>query len=328
MDLPYPGSPRRHRICVPGIFLVSCTLFGVTLAHAQDVSEAARQERPRKESQQKQSKHVYTEEDLKHPHILTPEDRAKIEARKNQPTPATDRQAQEAIDAQSLPPDAPLGDVARHFRKQKESQRLRQSAEFHLPFTDAPVLASPKPSVQPVLPHSSKPSAPRLAPYQPPVKRSPFARPNVFIAAPPRVVPSHPPAVRLMPSQPVAPLAPIRAPKLNAVTVKRGDSLWRIAQRNLGQGLRWHDLLPANPGIRDPNHIEAGTHIYVPAASSSLRTATKFTVQSGDTLSKIAQTQLGHASYSACIAHANPAIRDANLIYAGQVLILPANCTR
>ena len=327
MDLPFLRSLRRHRICVPGIFLISCAWFGVTLANAQDVSEAARQGRARKESQQKKSKHVYTEEDLKHPRILTQEDRAKIEARKNQQTPPAEGKTQEAIDAQSLPPDAPLGDVARHFRKQKQSQRLQQSAEFHLPFADAPVLASPKPPVQPVLPHSSKPFAPGLAPYQPPVKHSPFARPNIFMAAPPLVVPSRPPAVRLVPSQPVAPLAPFSAPKLNAVTVKRGDSLWRLAQRNLGHGLRWHDLLTANPGIHDPNHIEAGSQIYLPTASSSLRRATEITVQSGDTLSKIAQTQLGHASYTACIAHANPAILDANLIYAGQVLILPGSCT-
>src|SRR2546421_6023508 len=44
---------------------------------------------------------------------------------------------------------SPLGDVARRFRRQKESQRLQQSAEFHLPFSDA-VLASPKPPVMPL----------------------------------------------------------------------------------------------------------------------------------------------------------------------------------
>ena len=31
-------------------------------------------------------------------------------------------------------------------------------------------------------------------------------------------------------------------------------------------------------------------------------------------------------SYAACIAHANPAIRDANRIFAGQFLLLPAIC--
>jgi nucleoid-associated protein YgaU len=324
-------SLRSLNLCFPGILLFSCAIFVTTECHAQDVADAAKQERARKESQQKKSKHVYTEEDFERAQILTPEDRAQIEARKNEPAPPAAEKSQEALDANALPADAPLGDVARRFRKLKESQRLQQSAEFHLPFTDAPVLASPKP-MQPIQPHSFKPfapAAPRFAPYQPPVKRSPFERPRVFTAAPPMIVPSRPPAARLVPAQP--PVAPVvvsvNPAKLNVVTVKRGDSLWKLAEQHLGHGLRWHELLSTNPGILDPNRIVAGSQIVLPASVSTLRTATKLTVRAGDTLSQIAQTQLGHASYAACIAHANPAIRDANLIYQGQVLLLPASCT-
>jgi nucleoid-associated protein YgaU len=323
-------SLRPLNLCLPGILLFSCAIFVTTECRAQDVAGAAKQERARKESQQKKTKHVYTEEDLKRAQILTPEDRAQTEAKKNQPAPGVDAKSQDALDAKSLPADAPLGDVARRFRKLKESQKLQQSAEFHLPFADAPVLASPKP-MQPLLPHSFKPAttaAPRFAPYQPPVKRSPFARPRIFTAAPPPMIgPSRPPVVRMGPPRPDAPIAPVSSAKANVVTVKRGDSLWKLAEQHLGHGLRWHDLISANPGILDPNHIEAGSQIYLPAAISPLRTPTKITVRSGDTLSQIAQTQLGHASYAACIAHANPAIRDANRIYAGQALVLPATCT-
>jgi nucleoid-associated protein YgaU len=109
--------------------------------------------------------------------------------------------------------------------------------------------------------------------------------------------------------------------------VKPGDSLWKLAEQNLGKGLRWHELLSVNPGIVDPNHIVAGAQIVLPSSSLSLQTPAKFTVRTGDTLSQIAQTQLGHASYAVCIAHANPSIRNANLIYAGQVLLLPTSCT-
>jgi nucleoid-associated protein YgaU len=323
--------------------LFSCAIFVTTECRAQDVAEAAKQERARRESQQEKSKHVYTEEDLKRAQILTPEDRAQIEAKKVQPAGDTEQKSEDALDAKSLSSDVPLGDVARRFRRLKELQKFQQSAEFHLPFADAPVLASPKP-MQPLKPHSFKPAAPaapRFAPYQPPVKRSPFARPKVFTAAPPILAQPHQPAARLVPARPPAPVAPAIAPVNpatpslakpvvvpNVITVKRGDSLWKLAEQHLGLGLRWHDLVSANPGILDPNHIVAGSQIVLPASISSLHAATKFTVRTGDTLSQIAQSQLGRASYAACIARTNPSIRDANRIYSGQILLLPATCTR
>src|SRR6266852_6796574 len=180
-------SHRCFCLCFPGILFIFCAVFGATQCSAQDVAEAARQERAQKESKQKKSKHVYTEQDLKRAQILTPDDRAQVEAKKNQPAPPSSEKSQEAIDAQSFPADAPLGDVARRFRKQKQSQKLQQSAEFHLPFADAPalaspkppVLASPKPPVTLLRPPVSNPAPPRFAPYQPPVKHSPFERPKV-----------------------------------------------------------------------------------------------------------------------------------------------------
>src|SRR5229473_341002 len=356
LDAPLVSGPskaarlsfRLLRLCSPGIIFVCGVFFGATQCSAQDVAEAARQERTQKENQQKKSKHVYTEQDLKRAQILTPEDRAQVEAKKNQPVAPSAEKSSEAVDAQSLAPDAPLGDVARRFRKQKQSQKLQQSAEFHLPFADAPVLASPKPPVlalpkppvTPLRPPVSNRAPPRFAPYRPPVKRSPFERPRVFVA-PPNVLPSRPPAIRvapllpttpapapIAPVTPVVPVAPNGAAKLSAVVVKPGDSLWKIAQQNLGKGLRWHDLLAVNPGVVDANHIVAGSQIFLPAAVSSTRTATKFTVKKGDTLTAIAHAQFGHASYWSCIAQANQAIQDANLIFEGQLLLLPASCKR
>jgi nucleoid-associated protein YgaU len=329
-------SFRFLRLSSPAIIFACCAVFGATQCCAQDVADAARQERTQKESKQKKSKHVYTEQDLKRAQILTPEDRAQLEAKKNRPAPPSAEKSDEAVDAQSLAPDAPLGDVARRFRKQKQSQKVEQSAEFHLPFADAPVLASPKPAVMPLHPPFTNPTPPRFAPYQPPVKHSPFERPRVFLA-PPNVLPSRPPAIRVAPPlpsapapiapvAPVVPLAPNGAAKLSVVVVKPGDSLWKIAQENLGKGLRWHDLLAVNPGIVDANRIVAGSQVYLPASVLSLRTATKITVRRGDTLSKIAQSHFGHAFYWSCIAQANPTIKNANLIFEGQSLLLSAGC--
>ncbi len=334
-SLPVGHASFARSLSVPAILIASCSIFAVAQCSAQDVAEAARQERTQKENKQKKSKQVYTEQDLKRAQILTPEDRAQVEAKKNQAVPAPAEKSGEAADAQSLPAEAPLGDVARRFRKQKESQKLQRSAEFHLPFADAPALASPKPPVMPLRPPVSNPAPPKFVPYQPPVKRSPFERPRVFVA-PPSLPLSRPPATRIVPLQPAAPapvapaapivpVAPSGATKLNAVIVRPGDSLWKIAEQNLGKGLRWRELLSVNPAIRDANQIKAGSQIFLPAASSA-RTATKITVKKGDTLTSIAQAHFGHAYYWSCIAQANPTVRDANRIFEGQVLLIPANC--
>jgi nucleoid-associated protein YgaU len=132
--------------------------------------------------------------------------------------------------------------------------------------------------------------------------------------------------VPVTPAKPTAPIVPAAPGKLNAVVVKPGDSLWKLAEENLGKGLRWHDILAVNPAIVNADHIEAGSQIFLPSIASSFLTATRIIVRKGDTLSQIAQTRFGHASYWSCIAQANPAISDANLIYEGQPLLLPASC--
>src|SRR6266699_2699441 len=313
LSFPVWRSSLTRSLCFPAIVIVSCAIFGAAQCSAQDVAEAARQERAQKESKQKKSKHVYTEQDLKGAQILTPEERAQVEAKKHQTVPPSAEKSQEAVDAQSLPPDAPLGDVARRFRKQKESQKLQRSAEFHLPFADAPALATPKPPMHP------------------------FLRPSISQPVPPSVPPSRPPAARVAPlpsgalapvapAAPVVPVAPGSAARLHAVIVRPGDSLWKIAEQNLGKGLRWRELLSVNPAIRDANHIRTGSQVFLPATVSFARATTKFTVKKGDTLTSIAQAQLGHASYWSCIAKANPTVRDANVIFEGQVLLLPASC--
>lgn len=366
--------------CVPAFLILSFVLVGAVQCRAQaqqeaqqeqdqksqDVAEAARQERARKETQQKKSKHVYTAEDLKREHILTPEDRAQLEARKSQ-QPSTPTNAQPLQDAvagsavaqdvngSAVSPDAdasasstnstnvPLGDVARRLRKEKQSQQLQRSAEFHLPFADAPVLASPKAPAQPLVPPATVPPtvvnpAPRVvAPLRPFVKRSPFERPRVLPAPPvaPRTFTPVPPALapvpsapRMMPAPPPARVAPspVISGKLTMVTVKPGDSLWRFAASRLGNGRRWQELLALNPGLRDPDLLPVGSQIVVPSSVAPPRAPTKYTVRHGDALWTIAETQLGHGSSWSCIAHANPDLRDANLIREGQVLLLPTSC--
>jgi LysM repeat protein len=200
---------RPFRFAAPAILFFCCATFGANISRAQDqqdqsVAEAARQERARKQEQQKSAKHVYTEEDLKHPNILTPEDRAQIEAKKNECaqknncTPAAPQNPPAALDANSQTPGTSLGEVARQLRKQKELQALKpkQTEPFHLPFS-SPALASPilperpaiHPPAQPVLyPKTSSPKMPSSVfrrdpfsaiPLRPEVPRPEVRRPEI-----------------------------------------------------------------------------------------------------------------------------------------------------
>jgi nucleoid-associated protein YgaU len=47
------------------------------------------------------------------------------------------------------------------------------------------------------------------------------------------------------------------------VTVRPGDSLWKLARHHLGRGRRWRALLTANPWISSPNHLRIGSQIRV-----------------------------------------------------------------
>ncbi|GAC1674318.1 MAG: hypothetical protein NVS9B4_28420 [Candidatus Acidiferrum sp.] len=119
--------------------------------------------------------------------------------------------------------------------------------------------------------------------------------------------------------------------QLRTVRAKRGDSLWRLAERFLGQGSLWREMLPVNRSLINPTRIGVGALLTVPAATSfagieNLPSLVKITVKRGDTLSQIAEAQLGRASYARCIADANPRISDINRIYQGQRLVIPG-CT-
>ncbi|MGC2828980.1 MAG: LysM peptidoglycan-binding domain-containing protein [Candidatus Acidiferrum sp.] len=152
-------------------------------------------------------------------------------------------------------------------------------------------------------------------------------------------------------AQPVAPVASVdpTEPRLalgssaisnqKIVRVQPGDSLWKLAQQNLGRGNRWPELLAANRWIADPNRIRAGARLYLPAApaippatrnaatSTVGRNASTVKVRRGDTLWSLAKSTLGRSSYWPCLASANPSISDPNRIYENQDLFIPAGCS-
>jgi nucleoid-associated protein YgaU len=55
------------------------------------------------------------------------------------------------------------------------------------------------------------------------------------------------------------------APAGNTYTVQKGDTLWSIAQRFLGDGHRWREIIDVNPGLDpDPSKLKVGQVIVLP----------------------------------------------------------------
>jgi nucleoid-associated protein YgaU/chitinase len=99
-------------------------------------------------------------------------------------------------------------------------------------------------------------------------------------------------------------------------TVQSGDTLASIAQRFYGDSSQWTLIQNANPGI-NPNNLQIGQLLLIQFAQ-------QYTVQSADTLVKIAEQFYGNGSQWTLIQNANPGINPNNL-QVGQQLQIPAN---
>ncbi|HZS72750.1 MAG TPA: LysM peptidoglycan-binding domain-containing protein [Candidatus Acidoferrum sp.] len=224
---------RRKRPSLPGLFrasaLASCafglvSLLAVPRSPAQDVAEAARQEQARKAAPSPNNqaantqaraaasqpagvasgqRHVYTNDDLKRAHILTPRDRAAVEARKKN-APAPNPQPSPALDAANGATESPdvaagarnspaggapqsLGEIARRYRAEKaarEQQMLAQKLQQRQPFrmnlpraahaAPNPVALPPLAPVRPLGQSHREPEPPSAV-----LRRDPFSRPRL-----------------------------------------------------------------------------------------------------------------------------------------------------
>lgn len=116
------------------------------------------------------------------------------------------------------------------------------------------------------------------------------------------------------------------------VTVQKGDSLSRIAQRTLGNAGRWREIYEANKDkISNPNVIHPGQVLRLPGSSAPAPAPApsgSYTVQRGDTLSKIAQRTLGSAGRWAEIFALNKdKISNPNIVWPGLTLRLPGGAS-
>ncbi|KGN41043.1 LysM peptidoglycan-binding domain-containing protein [Knoellia aerolata] len=122
-------------------------------------------------------------------------------------------------------------------------------------------------------------------------------------------------------------------------TVSRGESLWSIATTELSDGHRWAEVADLNPGVNGPDWvIHPGTVLHLPphtqnaaGTTASPTNAQTYTVQTGDTLSHIAQDRLGDPDRYPDIVEASRHtrqtdgrhLRDPDRIYPGWHLTIP-----
>ena len=103
-------------------------------------------------------------------------------------------------------------------------------------------------------------------------------------------------------------------------TVVDGDNLWNIAQRFLGSGSKYPEIVSLNNLSSDI--IYPGQILKIPASSSTNSSGYKtYTVVEGDNLWNIAQRFLGSGSRYPEIASLNNLSSD--IIYPGQILKIP-----
>lgn len=132
------------------------------------------------------------------------------------------------------------------------------------------------------------------------------------------------------------------------IQVQRGDSLWKLALRHFGDGRAWPRIAAVNSQLQNPHRVRAGQTLRLPhqippalpnpfteevtpatdAAEllASTNPARQLLVQKGDSLWKLAQSELGRGAAWSCIAEANPQVTDSSRIFPGQTLALPGNC--
>lgn len=310
------------------VFSLLCGTLGVAQAPAQDVAEAARQERERK-AQQKEAHHVYTEEDLKQSKIATSQDEALAIAHKAAP-PAPRKKETEPQVAEQNPETESLGDVARRYRQEKAARQAEQAAQsarnkaqsnYPLEIPKA-TLAAPKPLAAP---DSGSLRNDELAPERRPSLHLPVGSSRS------RISPFEPRGA-VAPAVPQAnvPLV-LLASSVQRQKVERGDSWWKLASRYLGKGSRWEELLRVNPGIsRDPRRLPAGTMVFVPGTGRlrSVPSEPQIVVQSGDTLWSLAREHLGCGSRWTELAAANPEVTDFKKLQIGTKLKLAERAGR
>lgn len=128
------------------------------------------------------------------------------------------------------------------------------------------------------------------------------------------------------------------SPSTNMYTVKKGDTLWKIAEDTYGSGYNWVDISKANK-LASNNKLLVGQELNLPQATvkkpavvelpnTGVKDTTdtiagaSYTVVKGDSLWEISVRAYGDGYKWVQVAEANK-LTNPDIIYVGSVLSLP-----
>ncbi|USN99608.1 MAG: LysM peptidoglycan-binding domain-containing protein [Phycisphaeraceae bacterium] len=133
-------------------------------------------------------------------------------------------------------------------------------------------------------------------------------------------------------------------PSAGKYVVQPNDTLYEICQRLYGSGERWHELAALNegkvgsdgtvyvgvtltlmPGARSAAVTPEASRPATPVTAKNDEKTRRYTVKRGDTLSQIAQREVGSVRYLDEIRDLNPSLKkNKDQVMVGQTLVLPA----
>lgn len=192
------------------------------------------------------------------------------------------------------------------------------------------MVAKAEPTAAPTPRATPRPTPKATARPKPATTARPTPKPVKAAARPVRQVKPKPAAKALPPAE----RQDITPAKGYRYVVKRGDTLWDISQKTLGNPRKWQSLYAANRSvIKRPSMIYPGQTLLIPAevAKAPAKAPSKGTtfrgthqVTRGDTLWEISQDVYGDPMRWKDIYRANrKVIKRPSLIYPGQTLKLP-----
>jgi LysM repeat protein len=135
--------------------------------------------------------------------------------------------------------------------------------------------------------------------------------------------------------EPVETLQPpaLAAPRTKRVdharrhVVQAGDDLWSLAEQYYGEGQEWRKIAAANPDVLTggPDRLRIGWRLRIPDLDTDAHAGDRvITVRRGDTLSSIAERELGTSARWQDIFHVNRAqLSDPDELAVGMRLVMP-----